>query len=115
MMAKLLRGRIVVVRPRFSGFAGMDSQTAEELHTWADRMDRRSRYSDPADDPRWLSRRAKLLRRLAEQKEQALEHKERQHEARRTRDEKRGQVRMALPGTSKSLQGEPYALCCGES
>jgi hypothetical protein len=84
-MAKLYRGRIVVVRARFSGFAGMDSQTALELHSWADRMECRSRYSDPADDPRWLSRRAKLLRQLAEQKELALEHKTSQRKAGRPR------------------------------
>lgn len=68
-MAKIFRGRVVVVRPRFSGFAGMDSKTSEELHAWADRLERRSGFSDPADDPKWLSRHAKLLRHLAEQKE----------------------------------------------
>src|SRR5690349_20759415 len=74
-MAKLYRGRIVVVRPQFGGFAGMDRQTAAELHHRADRMESCSRYSDPADDPRWLARRAKLFRRLADQKERALELK----------------------------------------
>jgi hypothetical protein len=74
-MAKILRGRIVVARKRFGGFAGMDSKTAEELHAWADRLDRRSSYSNPADDPRWLRRHANLLRRLAEQKERSCEHK----------------------------------------
>jgi hypothetical protein len=53
----------------------MDSQAAEDLHTWADGYERRSGYSAPADDPRWLRRRAKRLRRLAEQKERAREHK----------------------------------------
>ena len=83
-MAKLDRGRIVVVRPRFGGSAGMDRQTAEELHSWADRMDCRVRYGITSDDPRWLARRAKRLRRLAEQKDRALEHKAGQRRARRT-------------------------------
>ncbi len=83
-MAKLFRGRIVVLRPRFGGFAGMDAHPAEELHAWADRLDRRSGYSDPADDPRWLRRRAKRLRDLAERKERAQEHKAAQRKAGRT-------------------------------
>lgn len=74
-MAKLFRGRIVVLRPRFGGFAGMDAHTAEELHAWADRFDSRARCPDPADDPAWLRRGAKRLRCLAEQKERAREHK----------------------------------------
>ena len=55
-MAKILRGRIVVVRSRFGGFAGMDSKTADELYAWADRLDMCSRSSNSADDPRWLNR-----------------------------------------------------------
>ncbi len=74
-MAKLSQGRIVVLRPRFSGFTGMDAHVAEDLHVWADRWERRSRSSDAADDPRWLRRRAERIRDLAVRKEHAREHK----------------------------------------
>jgi hypothetical protein len=67
-MAKILRGRI-------AGRYGMESQTAEELHAWADRFERRSRLPEPADDPGWLRRWAKRLRCLAEQKKRARDHK----------------------------------------
>jgi hypothetical protein len=67
-MAKILRGRI-------AGMYGMESQTAEELHAWAGRFERRASYSDPCDDPNWLRRWSKRLRCLADQKEKAREHK----------------------------------------
>jgi hypothetical protein len=67
-MAKILRGRI-------AGLHGMESQTAEYLHAWADRFERQARYSHPCDDLGWLRRWAKRLRCLAEQKERARENK----------------------------------------
>ncbi len=67
-MAKILRGRI-------AGLHGMESQSAEELHAWADRFERRAQTPDLIDDPGWLLRWAKRLRCLAEQKERAREHK----------------------------------------
>jgi hypothetical protein len=84
-MAKLFRGRIVLLRRRFGGFAGMDAHAFEELHAWANRLERRSHCSDPADDPRWLQRRADRLRDLAVQKERAREHKAAQRAVGRTR------------------------------
>ena len=69
-MAKIRRGRI-------AGRYGMESQTAEELHAWADRFECRARYGYGSDDPNWLRRWAKRLRCLAEQKEQASDHKAR--------------------------------------
>ena len=69
-MAKILRGRI-------AGLYGMESQTAEELHTWADRFEFRARYGYGSSDPDWLRRWAKRLRCLAEQKERARDHKAR--------------------------------------
>ena len=77
-MAKILRGRI-------AGMSGMESLTAEELHAWADRLERYARYPPHTDDPVWLRRWAKRLRCLAEQKERAREHKGTQTKAGRTR------------------------------
>jgi hypothetical protein len=67
-MAKILRGRI-------TGRYGMESHTAEELHAWADRFERRARFADPYDDPGWLRRWGKRIRCLAEQKEKARDNK----------------------------------------
>lgn len=87
-MAKIVRGRIVKVRPRFSGLAGMDSMTAEELHKWAEELEWRARYPDSQDDASWLLHRAKRLRCLAEQKEKAQKHKAAQIKVRRTKRSK---------------------------
>lgn len=70
-MPKIERGRI-------SGLHGMWSYTSAELSEWADRLEAQIREEGNADDPRWLQRWADKLRRLAMQKERALEHKERQ-------------------------------------
>ena len=59
-VAKILRGRI-------AGIHGMESQTAEELHAWAERFEHYARYPDSPEDPGWLGRWAKRLRCLAEQ------------------------------------------------
>ena len=73
-MAKVARGRI-------AGLYGMESQTAQELHVWADDFELRALHSDPADELRWLRRRAIKLRNLAEQKERAREHKANQRKS----------------------------------
>ena len=67
-MTKLTPGRL-------SGFWGMEAHTAEELHAWADALEKEA--ADPAsdDDPRWSLRWAKKIRWLAEKKERAMEHK----------------------------------------
>ena len=67
-MAKILRGRI-------AGLYGMESQTAAELHAWADRFESRAKYLYPSDDSGWLRRWTKRLRCLAEQKEKARQQK----------------------------------------
>jgi hypothetical protein len=57
---------------------GMRKFTAEELHDNADTDVQQ--IGDPAntDDPKWLWRWARKLRRLARKKEKAREHKARQ-------------------------------------
>jgi len=67
-MPKILTGRI-------TGLHGMESQTAEELHAWADWFECRAMFHDASDDPGWLRRWAKRLRCLAEQKDKAHQHK----------------------------------------
>lgn len=67
-MAKIARGRLF-------GLHGMDSMTVHELNALADLH--LERIDDPTntDDPKWLNRRAISLRKLARQKEKAVEHK----------------------------------------
>jgi hypothetical protein len=64
-----------VEQGRLFGLDGMGSHTAEELDELADQH--LHRIDDPknTDDPKWLKRRAARLRKLARQKETALEHK----------------------------------------
>ena len=64
-----------VEQGRLFGLHGMDSYTFEELDQLADQY--LARLDDPenSDDPKWLKRRATRLRKLARQKEKALEHK----------------------------------------
>ena len=64
-----------VVQGRLFGQDGIGSYTAEELDGLAD--EHLHRIDDPknTDDPKWLKRRATRLRKLAHQKEKALEHK----------------------------------------
>jgi len=67
-VAKIARGRLF-------GLHGMDSMTVHELDAFADLY--LERVDDPtnSDDPKWLKRRATRLRKLARQKEKAVEHK----------------------------------------
>jgi cyclopropane fatty-acyl-phospholipid synthase-like methyltransferase len=69
-MAKIERGRI-------SGFDGMATHNAAELHAWAAKLE--AQIADPknSDDPRWLQRWAGKLRALAAKKEKAKAHKQR--------------------------------------
>ena len=67
-MAKIERGRI-------SGFHGMETHTAEQLYAQADRLEAEVKNPDSKDDPKYLLRWAKKIRKLANQKEKALEHK----------------------------------------
>ncbi len=64
-----------VEQGRLFGLYGMGSYTFEELDQLADQY--LARLDDPenSDDPKWLKRRATRLRKLARQKEKALEHK----------------------------------------
>jgi hypothetical protein len=67
-MPKVEQGRLL-------GLFGMDTYTFEELDQLADEHLGRIELPDNTDDPKWLIRRADRLRRLARQKEKALEHK----------------------------------------
>ena len=67
-MAKIAAGRLF-------GLHGMDTMTVHELDALADLY--LERVDDPTntDDPKWLNRRATSLRKLARQKEKAVEHR----------------------------------------
>jgi hypothetical protein len=77
-MAKVSRGRI-------SGVDGMNAHSAVGLLAWAKRLERQTRDPRNEDDPRWLRRQAKKLRRLADKKVAARAHKARQSK-RKVRD-----------------------------
>ncbi len=64
-----------VEQGRLFGLYGMGSYTFEELDRLADEHLQRIHDPENTDDPKWLRRRAARLRKLARQKEQALEHK----------------------------------------
>jgi hypothetical protein len=68
-MAKIARGRL-------SGFDGMESHSAVELLARADALEAQIADASSGDDPRYLRRWANKLRRLAAEKEAALQHKE---------------------------------------
>lgn len=67
-----------VKRGRLDGVSGMETFTASELHSWADKYE--AQITDPcnSDDPKWLQRRADKLRALAIEKERAVETKAQQ-------------------------------------
>lgn len=67
-MAKVTQGRI-------SGFHGMESHTADELFSWASTLEQQIKNPANKDDPKWLQRRADRLRKLAQHKQKAIEHK----------------------------------------
>lgn len=75
VMPKLERGRL-------DGLYGMAGFTAEELYDRAKEL--QAKACDPAsqDDPRYLTRWAAKIRKLAERKEKSLEHKTGQRKAR---------------------------------
>jgi hypothetical protein len=70
-MAKIERGRL-------DGVWGMRERTADELRAWANSLESQITDPDNTDDPKWLQRWADRMRRTAEKKDRALEHKQRQ-------------------------------------
>ena len=60
---------------RLSGLYGMQSFTAEELHQKADWYESQIKNPESEDDPRYLLRWAKRVRKLAMQKEKSIEQK----------------------------------------
>jgi len=60
---------------RLDGVWGMAKFSAVELHQMADKFEAEINNLDSPDDPKWLQRWANKIRKLAEQKEKALEHK----------------------------------------
>lgn len=70
-MSKVSKGRL-------DGIYGMEKFSAEELHAMANKYE--GLISDPnnTDDSKWLQRRADRIRKLATQKEKAIEHKNNQ-------------------------------------
>ena len=70
-MAKVSKGRI-------SGVNGMTVHTSAELRALSASLEHQALDSRSPDDPEWLRRRAARLSRLAEKKEQALDHKKTQ-------------------------------------
>lgn len=70
-MPKIEKGRI-------SGLWGMETYTAAELLTWAEKLEAQIDNPLNEDDPKYLRRWAGKMRRLAAQKEKALSHKKRQ-------------------------------------
>jgi hypothetical protein len=70
-MAKLRKGRL-------DGVYGMTTFTSAELRAWAEQVEAQIRDPQNRDDPRWLRRWAEDMRQLAEKKEKAKAHKERQ-------------------------------------
>lgn len=67
-MPKLSKGRL-------DGVWGMMTYTSKELFNIADDIEKQISNLNNTDDPRWLKRHADKVRKLAEKKEQSLEHK----------------------------------------
>ena len=67
-MAKLERGRL-------DGIDGMQARTAFELYQLANELEAEIVNPENTDDPKYLKRWAGKIRKLAEQKHKALEHK----------------------------------------
>jgi len=63
---------------RLDGVYGMRKFTAEELYAFADELEARIESPTNTDDPKWLRRWINRVRRLAGEKEKAVEHKESQ-------------------------------------
>ncbi len=56
----------------------MQQFTVAELHAIANNMEEQLNNPKMADDPKWLQRRIDRVRKLAAQKEKAIEHKRNQ-------------------------------------
>ncbi|MBC7773325.1 MAG: hypothetical protein H7210_12580 [Pyrinomonadaceae bacterium] len=67
---------------RLDGFYGMLRLTLQELHELADEYQRQVTSPHNTDDPKWLRRLASRIRKLAEGKEAAEEHKRNQGKSR---------------------------------
>ena len=63
---------------RLDGLDGMNQYSAEHLHEWADELEAQIGDPNSDDDPRYLLRWARKIRRLAEKKERSVEHKKAQ-------------------------------------
>jgi len=68
-MAKIEKGRL-------DGVWGMRMRTADELRAWADSLEAQARDPKGTDDPKYLRRWASRMRRLADRKSRAREHKQ---------------------------------------
>lgn len=66
-MPKLPRGRLD------GGYTakGYNTYTAKQLFAWADKLEKQIDDPENTDDPRWLRRWARKIRKLAEQKEKS--------------------------------------------
>lgn len=60
---------------RLDGIDGMKKFSAEELHRKADELEAEMADPNSTNDPRYLRRWAERIRRLAVQKEKAIDHK----------------------------------------
>ena len=60
---------------RLDGVYGMGKFTTEELYAKADELEKQLIDPNNTDDPKWLQRWIDRIRKLAEQKEKAREHK----------------------------------------
>lgn len=70
-MAKIEKGRLDSVW-------GMRTRTADELRAWATEIEAQINDPENTDDPKWLQRWADRINRLADKKEKAIAHKNRQ-------------------------------------
>jgi hypothetical protein len=53
----------------------MEIHSARTLEIWATRLEAQAKDPASGDDPRWLLRQASKLRKVADAKEKALDHK----------------------------------------
>jgi hypothetical protein len=62
-------------RGRLSGHHGMEAHSARALEARAGQLEVQAKDPASGDDPRWLLRQATKLRKVADGKEKALDHK----------------------------------------
>jgi hypothetical protein len=61
----------------------MQSFTIEQLRNWADQLESQNQDAENTEDPEWLQRWANRINRLADRKEQSIEHKQLQSQRQR--------------------------------